>query len=310
MGKRYENPIILYNPNAGGGRGKKKFDRYLKILENAKLFPKIESRGTLNRNDAIQAVNEIVKSGRYDLIISIGGDGTISTIANALMAFDNDKRLPIFPIPSGSGDSLLRDFGITTIEDAIDHFRKMDEPKKFDLIQAEDIKTGKIFYCINILGMGFISDVVMDAEKQGKIWGGGLSYIVSIFTALGRFRPYETVIRYNNGKDEVKIDKAYFLTVSNTKFTGGKIMIAPDADYQDGFSDLIVLHDIGRFKFLKGFLKAFSGRHLQEKGCLYLKSDTFEIHSTPDFTLMPDGELEGKGPLRLKTLRNQVRLTV
>lgn len=309
MALNYKNPAIIYNPNAAGGKARTMFNDYYEKLKESGLFKDIAVFASETKEDSIKAVDTICASKERDLIITVGGDGTISTVVNALMKLDKSKRLPIFPIPSGSGNSLLRDFNALTFDDAINNYKKAENTEKFDLLFVEEIEGNFKYYCINVLGMGFVSDIVVSVLKFNKKFGA-LSYFIGVFSSLGKFKPYDTKIVYDGGTKEYKSKKVFFLTVSNTKRSGGGVIIAPEAHHNDGLMDVIVLHDISRFKFLKGFLKAFKGKHTKDKGCEYIKTNSLEIHASPKFYLMPDGELEGSSPVRVSIKRNEVELIV
>ena len=262
-----------------------------------------------SQENTIKKIEEIYRDHlKNDLIICIGGDGSISTICNGLMKIPQKKRLPIFPLPSGSGNSLLRDFNILTIDDAITNYMKA-EFKMLDILHLEEVNGKFSWYCINVIGMGFVSDVVTYVVNEGKKFGA-FSYMLGIVLALGKFKPYKTVIKYNNGEDKFQSDRVFFMTFSNTKYTGGKIMVAPDAKYDDGLMDVIVLHDINRFQFLKGFRKTFKGKHINAKGCKYFQTNNLEISSDPNFILMPDGELDGISPVKVSVIPKQIKFIV
>jgi diacylglycerol kinase (ATP) len=305
----FKKPLLIYNPAAGGGKAKKKFEIYYKKLIEEKIFEKIDVCETKSKQEAFEKVLEAHKDNKYDLLISIGGDGTISTVANALMNIPFEKRLPLYPLPSGSGDSLLRDFDIYSIEDSIKSYRNCDSLKLFDLFLLEVKESNFKWYCINVLGMGFISDIATSAVKHGKKYGA-FSYVIALFLCLKEFKPYKTKILYNDKKDAFECDKLFFFTVSNTKYSGGGIKVAPDASYNDGLMDVVILHNINRFQFLKGFFKAMKGKHLKEKGCFSFRTNTLEITSTPDFILMPDGDIEGKSPVKVTLIPKQIKLVV
>ncbi|OHD14913.1 MAG: hypothetical protein A2086_02405 [Spirochaetes bacterium GWD1_27_9] len=307
---KYNKPIIMYNPKAGGGKAREKFEIYYKKLKESNIFTEnIDFCETESRDDAISKAINISEQNNNDVIITIGGDGTISTIVNALMTLPKEKRLPLLPLPSGTGDSLLRDFNVTDIDLAIANLKKIDSPKFFDLLFLEELEGNYKYYCINVLGMGFISDAANYAVKGMKKFGA-MGYVYAIFAALGNFKPYKTTIKYNDGKNTYQSDKVFFLTISNTKYSGGAVKIAPDAIYNDNLMDIVILHDINRFQFLNGFRKAFKGKHLGKKGCTHFQTNSIEIHSEPKFQLMPDGELEGTSPLRVSILPKEIALVV
>jgi diacylglycerol kinase (ATP) len=310
MSLNFNNPVIIYNPKSGGGRGQKNIKmNYQKLIDN--LFNNVDVYEIKSRDILTNDIIKFHKEKKYDLIISIGGDGTISSIVNAIMNIPKADRIPIFPLPSGSGDSLLRDFNIRTVDQAIENYKKLENTKQFDLLFLEELNTNFKCYCINVIGFGFVSDIAKYTIANMKKIGGTLSYILGMFSGLSKFKPYKTTLKYNKGKDVYEADKVYFMTVSNTKYTGGAVMIAPEAKYNDSLLDILILHDISRLKFLGGYNKAFKGEHIFiKKGVKYFKTTDVEIYAEPQFYVMPDGELEGNSPVKISVVSKEIELVV
>ncbi|MBN2547186.1 MAG: YegS/Rv2252/BmrU family lipid kinase [Spirochaetes bacterium] len=309
MINNYKFPIIIYNPHAASGIAPKKktIERYIEILKKENLFKKIDTYPSKSKGDTINKIAEIHKDKKNDLIISIGGDGSLSTICNGLMKIPIEKRLPIFPLPTGTGNSLVRDFKIFSINDSIKHY-KTEEPKMFDIIHVKGLEEKLDWYCINVLGMGFISDIANYVETHGKTLGH-FSYMLGTILALGNYKPYNIEISYENNK-KFESKAAYLLTFSNTKFTGGHIKIAPFAEYNDNLIDVVVLYELNRLRFLKGFAKLFVSKHIYEKGCAYFKANSLIVKSEPKMKLMLDGDLFGSTPVKLTILPKQLKLVL
>jgi YegS/Rv2252/BmrU family lipid kinase len=307
MINKYENPIIIINAAAKAGRSKKVFEKYYKILLKENFFKKIDIFESKSKEDTINLVKKLHIKSKNDLIISIGGDGSISTIVNGLMDVPIKNRLPIFPLPTGSGNSIVRDYGITNINHSIEKY-KTQKPKDYDVMFMECIKEKFKWYCLNVIGMGFISDVAEYVVKKSKKLGA-FSYPVGTVLALKEFKPYKTTIKYDS-KKVFKSDKVFFIAFSNTKYSGGPIMVAPEAKHDDGLIDVTILYELNRLQFLNGFRKTFNGGHIRDKGCLYFKVKNAVVHADPDFILMPDGELEGKSPVKISIIKKQIKLIV
>jgi len=303
----YKNPILVYNPSAGGGNAKKKINNNIEIIRN-NLFKDLTIYESESKENLINKIKEIHKKKLHDLIICLGGDGTISLLANAEINFKKKDRIPIMPIPSGSGDSLVRDFNIYKIQDAINNYKKDNSVKYFDLIYFKELNGKFDYYCINILGMGFVSVIAECAIKYGKKWGTA-SYFIGALKGLREYKPYKVKIICDKNKT-YEFNKVYFLTISNTKYTGGAVKIAPDAEYNDGIMDIIIFHDISRYKFITGYLGTFKSKHVNSEGCIYIKAKQADIYAEPDFSLMPDGELMGKSPIRVKVIKKEIPLIV
>jgi len=307
MHDSFKFPLIIFNPKSGGGNSKKLFNKYYSFLKENYVYNKIEVFESHSKQETIDKVIE-AHNNIFDLIISIGGDGSISTICNGLMKINIDKRLPILPLPCGSGNSFLKDFNIHSIKDSIKKFKKNNQTM-VDVFLVEEINGNFKWYCINVIGLGFISNIAKyGEEKFNKL--GALKYIFSTLFTLKEFKPYDTKIKYNNYIKKFNSKKVFFISISNSKFTGGKIMIAPYAKFNDGLMDVVILHDISRLRFLNGFRKVFKGKHINDKGCFYFKTKDIEIHANPEYLIMPDGELEGKSPIKVKVIPKQIRFVI
>ncbi|MCG8571645.1 MAG: hypothetical protein MJB14_16035 [Spirochaetes bacterium] len=297
-------PILIYNPHTSQ-KINKKIDYALRLLAN--IFPnnKIDIYQSLNVQKMSDFLVKVHEKQSHDLLISLGGDGTISSIVNCLMKIPKEQRNPLLPLPAGTGDSLVRDFQIKTINDSILNFSQTSKPILFDVLKIETIQTGHIFFCINVLGMGFVADLASTAVKYGKSLGS-FSYFLGALYGIKNFKPYKTIITLKKEKEIHTFNKAYFLTVSNTKYTGGAVKIAPDAEFDDGIMDIIVLHDISRLKFLACYKDGFTGKHIQLKGCTYLKAEEIIIESDPPYYLMPDGDLGGSSPVKISVCKSEI----
>lgn len=254
----YKNPIIFFHSRARNGKSSKNFQNFISFIQKKNIFNNFVTFKSGHLDETRDKILAIHQNNEHDLIISFGGDGTISSICNGLMEIEQAKRLPLLPIPGGSGNSILKDFEIFNKDHAIDRYRQ-NRISYLDVIEVKEKNSDFCYYCLNILGMGFITDITRLAEKDGK-WLGGFSYILSTLLSLKKFKPYKTEITYNsleNSKTTFKSDKVFFLSISNTRYTGGNIQVAPEAKYDDGIMDLIILHNINRRQFLNGFFKNF-----------------------------------------------------
>ena len=92
------------------------------------------------------------------------------------------------------------------------------------------------------------------------------------------------------------------LVISNSKFTGGAMKIAPMADTQDGRVDLVIFQGVNRRDILKIFSRVFKGSHVSHPKVKTCSAAQVTVDSSPQELLMADGELLGLTPLSLKVL--------
>ena len=118
---------------------------------------------------------------------------------------------------------------------------------------------GEIYF-INLLSMGFTADVTAAANRRFKRLGE-LGYILGVLVCLARLGRRAFPLRV---EDDTEFDRrrCLFLTFNNSKFTGGKMMIAPKASTSDGLIEYVRWGPIGRLGLLRNFPTLFDGTHI------------------------------------------------
>src|ERR1700735_1486558 len=109
--------------------------------------------------------------------------------------------------------------------------------------------------------MGFTADVATLRASRFSGWGE-LGYVISIFLALARFQRRPFPLRLG---DEQEFDRrpCLFLTFNNSKFTGGTMMIAPDAEVNSGLIEYVRWGPIGRLGLIRNLPGLYDGSHLE-----------------------------------------------
>ncbi len=296
--------LLVVNPAAGHGRGKKVFERLEPRLRTA--FPGLEIRFSEYAGHAVEIGREIAGAG-YDRLLCLGGDGTPYELINGLYDGGRPSRLPeIGQIPAGTGNSFLRDFDIVTPEGALDAFSS-GRRRKVDLVEfsyREGRAEGPIVrrLSLNIIGVGLIADILQLTNERLKFMGSA-GYSLAVLVRLIRGMSNRIAIEADGRKLEVANSA---LVVSNSKFTGGKMKIAPPADASDGRADVILFNGVNRREIVAIFAGVFSGKHLAHPKVEAIQAASIAVESDPPLRLMVDGELIGWTPLRLKVLPSEI----
>jgi diacylglycerol kinase (ATP) len=144
-------------------------------------------------------------------------------------------------------------------------------------------------YFTNLLSMGFPADVAAVTNRRFKRFGE-LGYILGVFVCLARLDRRAFPVR-TNGDSEFDRRRCLFLTFNNSKFTGGKMMIAPKAVTDDGLIEYVRWGPISRIGLLRNFPTLFDGTHLSHPLASHggAKHVEFELDAPVD--VMVDGEV-------------------
>jgi diacylglycerol kinase (ATP) len=297
--------LLIVNPAAGHGLGRKTFARLESRLKAE--IPGLEVRFSERPGHSVEIGREAAR-GAYDRILCLGGDGTPYEVINGLYAGGRPMRIPVIgQIPAGTGNSFLRDFGIETPEQALEAIRT-GRRRKTDLIEFDYHWEGRTIraYSLNIIGVGLIADILRLTNERLKFLGAA-GYSLAVLARLVRGMRNRIAVEADGRRLELA-DSA--LVVSNSKYTGGKMMIAPKADTADGRADAVLFNGPNRRQTVGIFAGVFSGKHLAHPHVDLIQAASISVESDPPLRLMADGELIGLTPLRLRVLPAELDILV
>ncbi len=161
-------------------------------------------------------------------------------------------------LPLGTGNSFLREFTDRGAEHAIEAL--LARPLRSPAMCLRLQHTQGVIHYINLLAMGFAADVATLRARRFSAWGE-LGYQSSILISLARLRRRPFPLQVDG---EGKIDRrpCLFLTFSNSKFTGGTMMIAPKAEVSDGLIEYVRWGPIGRIGLIRNLPTLYDGTHI------------------------------------------------
>jgi YegS/Rv2252/BmrU family lipid kinase len=279
-----EKYLAIVNPAAGGGRCRKLVGPALEKLRNGGV--QIEVAETSRIGDGTSIARDAYAKG-YRKFIAVGGDGTSYEVVNGLFPeAETGERPSLAFLPLGTGNSFLRDFTDKGVEYALEALLK-GKSQPCDVLRLRH-QDGVIHY-INLLSIGFSADVATLRARRFSGWGE-LGYQTSIFICLARFRRRPFPLRVDGAQ---KLDRrpCLFLTFSNSKFTGGTMMIAPRAEVNDGLIEFVRWGPIGRVGLIRNLPTLYDGTHINHPlaETRAVKRVDFELDAAVD--VMVDGEV-------------------
>jgi diacylglycerol kinase (ATP) len=294
--------LAIINPAAGGGRCAARVDEALGRLREAGV--EIETARSAAAGDATRIAREAYARGTRDFL-AVGGDGTAYEIVNGLFtpassqsrageagkALDRESIPTLGFLPLGTGNSFLRDFvDLKSGESDLEHALRAIEAQRSQPCDVMRLNyRGGVLYFTNLLSVGFAADVA--ALRHRRFLGlGQFGYLLSIFLSLARLRRRAFPLRVD-GQGEFDRRRCLFLTFNNSKFTGGTMMIAPDAVTDDGLIEYVRWGPIGRVGLIRNLSTLYDGTHtkhpLAERRAV--KRVEFQLEGAVD--VMVDGEV-------------------
>lgn len=214
--------LFIINPVSGG----KKKDGVPGLIE--KNLDKTIFDYSIVFSDSAGHAHIIAKEaiGKFDVVIAVGGDGTVNEIASGITG--SDTVLGILPYGSGNGLSRFLDIPMNT-EAAIKNLNHWH-------VEAIDAMTANGDWFFNMAGVGFdahISEVFSREEKRG--FG---TYIKSAFREIANYKADNYTINIDGTIYE---REAFMLSFANSSQYGNNAHVSPNASVQDGLVDVCVI---------------------------------------------------------------------
>lgn len=299
--------LIIVNPNAGNGKGKKDWNTISSLLKESDL--NFTEKFTEKKGHAINLTIEGIESGFRKLII-VGGDGTLNEVVNGVFLNTTCPTIDIVLalIPVGTGNDWGRMFGIP-----------LDYKKSIEIITGNKQMvhdTGMISfynesekrerYFINIAGLGFESVVVKRTNIQKDLGRNGKAiYLYNLLISL---------LSYKNCKAEVIIDgekiaaDVFSINVGNGRYCGGGMRQTPLALPNDGVFDVTIINGIGKIEIIKNLKILYDGTILDHPKIDGYKCRNLKVNSDSLIYAEADGESLGHTPVEFNIIPASINI--
>lgn len=289
---------VIVNRAAGGGRAARRAPLALAALRRSGVS--LDVAFTEAPKHASVLAREAASAGRRRFL-SVGGDGTASEVVNGLMSAEVAGECELAMLPVGTGNSFLRDFGITDAETASQVIIRGDG-RFVDVLRLEHT-AGKIHF-INTMGTGFVASAGELTNARFKSLGAG-GYVAAVLICIARLRYERNTLRCG---DELDDAETVLTSFSNSQYTGGSMWMAPDADASDGLLDVIRAGRLGRGELASAFAKIFKGTHTQLEKVWTHQVDRVEFVRPTRQAVLIDGDLFHLTPIAIDVLPAAIRL--
>ena len=259
--------------------------------------------------EASKIASRAIKEG-YKKIIAVGGDGTLNEVLNGFWdgnkKIDHDACLGYFP--SGTGEDFSRTLGIEklSVETQTERLIK-SSVTRIDTGEAHFQKGDgslAVRRFINESSVGFGANVTELVNRSTKLLGGKVSFFSGVIRSLCFLKNH--TVRIKADSRDLFEGKTLITAVSNGKYFGGSMMIAPKAIIDDGFFDVIIAKEMNRKEILRDIGSIYSGNHLSNPKILATKCKTLSVQSDEKVFLEMDGEPVGLIDANFRLLEKEI----
>ena len=317
---------LIINPVAANGKTAGRWPPIQELLQTQRL--EFDYIFTERPGHATELARQAVAEG-CTLIVAVGGEGTLNEVVNGLVSPEGtvppDVVLGI--IPSGTGTDFVRTLGIP--RDCLQACQRLlraetmavdlgeveyaplgpaaDSGQRLTSSHASD-QTGLLHrYFINVAGLGFDGEVIERVNRSSKALGGTIPYLTNLFI---------TLVTYQNKHIELTMDgqtvrrRLNSVIVSNGRYFGGGMCIAPHADLTDGLFDVIILGDLNKPELVQNLPKVYNGTHLTHPKVSEHRAREVRVVSQERMLIQADGELVGMAPATFRLLPEAIRVKI
>lgn len=249
---------IILNPMADMGNSWRVARDLRSITEQ---HGEVDWSGTVYPGHGIELAKQSGEQ-RYDMVIAMGGDGTVHEVINGIMEIPEDKRPILGVVPVGSGNDFAHAIGVPTKSDHALVHALQGEASRVDLGLMTD-EYGKTEYFDNTLGIGFDAVVTIRSHRL-PVLRGFIMYLTAVVQTI--FLNHNPMTMQIETEDQTWEQSNLLLTVCNGPREGGGFMIAPEAKIDDGILHYAMIKKVSRpmmFRLIPEVMRGTHGRFKQ-----------------------------------------------
>lgn len=244
---------LIINPNADIGRAWRLAGDLRPIVEE---FGGADWTGTVYPTHAISLAQQAAEEG-YELVIAIGGDGTVHEVINGLMQVPAERRPLLGVVPMGSGNDFAHNIGIKKRPELAMRQVFIGQPRKVDLAVVED-EHGRREYWNNTLGIGFDATVTIRSRNLTFL-RGLMIYLVAVIQSI-MLNHDAPLFHLKTDEEEWKENKL-MIVLCNGPREGGGFFVAPEARIDDGCLDYVTITRVSRLMMFRLIPEVMKGKH-------------------------------------------------
>lgn len=292
------NAILIVNPIAGARDA----------LEAAEIARKTLIAGgweasvtvTTRAGGAAELAKEA--AGNCDVVVGVGGDGTLSELFNGLAASkvqggtEAPVRIvtPVGLIPAGTGNDFARFAGIQDNAEAAAKQIIEGKPRAIDLGR---IVGNRLF--VNTVGAGFDAAVAGRINRRKRISRGLAAYLPAVLAELAGGHHLAAKVTVDG---QVFEDEWLLVAVANGNAYGAGFQIAPHAEIDSGALEVVLVQRMGRLEALCNLKLCMAGQHESLPKVRMLRGRHIEIETETPAPALVDGDLLAETPLAIDVL--------
>jgi diacylglycerol kinase (ATP) len=283
---------VIFNPTAGSGVPRTRLEALLRHHLPAAELVATESVGAARR-----LARDAVAAG-VRRVVAAGGDGLCNEVLNGIALPPEDVAVGLLPL--GTGNDLARTLGIPRQTESAAAVLAAGSTRTIDLVRAtRDGEAGSAHYFANVALAGFGADLHLTSSHKRR-WRS-LAYLRAAVGTLPTLRARSFELQ-PEGEATGIVRSAYLVAVANGCFMGGGIPIAPDAELDDGWLDVVVVPVMSSPALAATIPRVLAGRHTRTGRVEVYRWKDVRLTGEADGCLNLDGEIVEWSDARFEVL--------
>ncbi len=266
---------MVFNPISGDNTDKETIEKEIKIYCDQAGLNLTFYKTTGDSQADNQAVLDFIDQQKPDAVVAVGGDGTVSMVANLLIG----KPTPMGIIPLGSGNGLSKDLTIPQeVEQALDVIQAF-HIKSIDTLAVNNLP------CVHISDIGFNAVIVDRFDKdEGR---GFTTYAWNTVKEFGDYQPKHYQVQTDGGNFE---GEAFMVAFTNANAFGSNTTINPYGVIDDGVFEMCIIKSFPKLEGVGILYRLLTGEIDQSMHYEIIQCTQATIQN-PDMELLQiDGE--------------------
>jgi len=244
-----------------------------------------------------------------EMVVAVGGDGTIGEVVNGLMQVPIEQRPPLGILPLGRGNDFVRTLDFPTDPLEVARLLREGTPRPLDVgrmtCRALDGEGTREVYSVNVLSIGFAADVTQSVATYGRNLGGTWPYVLGLVSNLLRWKNKPAEIIVDGQKHVVDV---FTVNVGNGRFYGGGMYAAPGAAIDDGLFDVVIIEGLSVPEVIWLMPTNYNGNFEAVKKVRMVRGSRVELNTPAPALVQIDGDIAGQTPATCEIHKHAVRL--
>ncbi len=294
----------IINPDAGGGNSRIWWETTMPELDQRGYRYSWEYMHPGHIKEQVQTA--VIEQGA-EVIVVVGGDGSIFEVINAMVEQDKliKEGLILVVSPTGSACDFARHIypqQPKSLPDLLEHGQIHHIDLGCCCFQQQEAAVTK--YYINSFDTGVGADTCFAVnDKAGKIKkilkNGQMAFMLTALKVLMTYKYCHARIEL----PEQTIEGEFIITgLGNGSYIGGGMKLFPHAALDDGLLDLLLIPRKSRLNILRLFPKVYSGDVINIAGTVYLQTPTAQISTQQPINIELDGEVPGTTDAEIRVI--------